>query len=282
MNTYVTPHLTGGLGNRLFQFAAALGLSEEYTIPCVFTESNISKNDHGPPDSICKLYPQIPRIIDNQSAAIYEEARGGCFIYQPFPIKPLADRVVIDGWRQTEKYFPKQKSLLNPSWSTLLTAQEQQSLLEQYNLISEEGKKNTWFIHVRLGDYKILPHHQIPVIPYYQACLNEVPKNSKVYLFSDEPHLCAQWVDTQCKGRNLAFDICNETNEINALFVMSNCHGGAIVANSTFSWWGAYFSWLQQEQPETFKAFYPSVWGQGLPPARDVVPSFGTSVAIEL
>lgn len=280
MENFVTPHLTGGLGNRLFEFAAALGLAEYYKVPCVFVEQQITKNDHGSADSICRLYPQIPRI-QTTDVFPYRERRGGCFIYDPFPEDAQAPRIVVEGWRQTEKYFPKDKTLLKPIWSSFLSEEQQKQLLAKYNLSTKEQKQNTWFLHVRLGDYKILQHHQIPVLPYYQQCLNEVPKGSKVFLFSDEPHLCAQWVEGQCKGRDLVFDVCNEVDEINALFIMSNCFGGAIVANSTFSWWGAYFAWLNQEQ-KFYKAFYPDVWGQGLPPAVDVVPSFGKAVHIDL
>ena len=76
------------------------------------------------------------------------------------------------------------------------------------------------------------------------------------------------------------FDICNETKDYISMWLMSQCWGGAITANSTFSWWGAYFA--RQNAPKPFTAFFPNVWGQGLPPAKDVVPDWGTSVHINL
>jgi hypothetical protein len=283
METWITPRLTGGLGNRLFQFAAALGLAEKYKKPCIFLKTQFTRNDHGPIDSICKLYPSI-RIVEqsDKSQTLYQERRNGCFIFDEFPETPEGACIVVDGWRQTEKYFPKNKDLLIPFWESYISKEDQKKLQKTYGLDTVEQRNQTWFLHVRLGDYKVLPHHQIPILPYYQKCLNEVPKNSKVYLMSDEPHLCAQWVETQCRGRGLQFDVCNETDEIKTLYIMSQCWGGAIVANSTFSWWGAYFSWLAQGQNDCYKAFYPSVWGQGLPPAVDVVPGFGKRLEIEL
>lgn len=283
MNEWVAPRLTGGLGNRLFEFAAALGLAEKYNKPCIFLKTQFTKNDHGPMDSICKLYPSIPIVEkSDEPQAMYYERRNGCFLYEPFPEVPEQRCIIVDGWRQTEKYFPRKKERLAPHWDAFVNEEDRVRLQKTYTLSTQEEREKTWFLHVRLGDYKILPHHQIPILPYYQKCLNQVPKDCKVYLFSDEPHLCAQWVEGQCKGRGLQFEICNETDEIRALYVMSQCWGGAIVANSTFSWWGAYFAWLAQGEKDSYKSFYPSIWGQGLPPAVDVVPQFGQVVEIQL
>jgi hypothetical protein len=282
MEEWITPRLTGGLGNRLFQFAAAMGLAEKYTKPCIFLKTHFTQNDHGPMDSICKLYPGIPVVAaSNAKQTMYPERRNGCFVYDAFPETPEGNCIVVDGWRQTEKYFPRAKERLVPTWDAFLKEEDRLKLQQRYVVASDEDRQRTWFLHVRLGDYKILPHHQIPILPYYQTCLNEVPKGHKVILFSDEPHLCVQWVEAQCRGRGLQFEVCNETDEIQSLYLMSQAWGGAIVANSTFSWWGSYFAWLSQGQKDSYKAFYPSIWGQGLPPALDVVPRFGTAIEIQ-
>ena len=59
---------------------------------------------------------------------------------------------------------------------------------------------------------------------------------------------------------------------------MSLCWGGAVIANSTFSWWGAWFAHQSTSKPESFVGVYPKVWGQGLPPARDIIPKWGITI----
>jgi hypothetical protein len=99
-------------------------------------------------------------------------------------------------------------------------------------------------------------------------------------LFSDEPDLCKDWISNEVTSRGLSFIVCEELTEVEPLWLMSKCLGGAIVANSTYSWWGAYFA--KQNATKSFPAFFPDVWGKGLPPAHDVVPSWGTAVPITL
>ena len=277
MKSWVTPHLSGGLGNRLFQFAAAMGASEHWQVPCIFHTKTTQKNDHGPADNIYKLYPTVPVVEQSDPWFMYAEAKGGFYKYEPFDTEMPFPRLLIDGWRQTEKYFPKQFNLA-PQWHALLSEEKQQELLKSYDLDTEEKRQNTWFLHIRLGDYKILPHHQIQVTEYYQKAITYLPKGCRLLLFSDEIQLCGSWVESMCKQQNHTFIPCFEDEEIASLWLMTQCQGGGIVANSTFSWWGAYFTRLSHPNPQSYKAIYPAVWGQGMPPARDIIPNWGIRV----
>jgi hypothetical protein len=56
--------------------------------------------------------------------------------------------------------------------------------------------------------------------------------------------------------------IVDEPDELDGLALMSLCHGGAIIANSTFSWWGAMLG----AYPAKATVVYPSKWLQGNKP----------------
>jgi hypothetical protein len=278
-NKWVAPHITGGLGNRLFELAAALGAEEKWGHQCVFFMKMFQSNDHDDASTITKLFPYIFQVTDAPSYYIYPEQNGHVFTHTHLPQTAPAERVVLGGYRQSPKYFPLGRDIM-PDWNSLLEKKEKESLLKNYKLESSQEKISTWFLHVRLGDYKTLPHHQIPIVQYYSECLDKVPKGSRILLFSDEPQLCSRWIFQETHKRGLDFDICNETKDYVSMWLMSQCLGGAITANSTFSWWGAYFA--RQNALKPFTAFFPDVWGQGLPPAKDVIPDWGTSVHINL
>ena len=271
---WVAPHLTGGLGNRLFEFHAAYGVSQKWNRKCVFFLPMCGKNDHGPYETIFNLYPMIEIVETSNEWQVIPEKSGGFYLYDEFGEEPAAENVVIGGWRQTELYF-KGIELPKPNWSYYLNEVEQKRLKEKYGL----GEK-TWMLHVRLGDYKQLPHHQIPLITYYSSCLQEVPRGSKILLFSDEPQLCKEWITDIVKSYNLEIQVCEEMDEITPLWLMSQCLGGGIVANSTYSWWGAYFA-KQNKAEKDYSSYYPDVWGKGMPPAKDIIPEWGIRMAIE-
>jgi hypothetical protein len=267
---WVAPHLTGGLGNRLFQYAAAAGLAEKWNREVVFFLPRCGETSHGEFSNIFKLFPQT-RIVE--SASDWEtllEPQSSMYRYHPFSDTPVQGNSVIQGWRQTEKYFPKGGISLN--FENALGKDRVASLIRV-------NPENTWFLHVRLGDYKILPHHQVDLRKYYIQCLLQIPRGSTLCFFSDEPELCAEAFRGPCAQLGLNYEVFGSKDELESLFAMSQCKGGAITANSTFSWWGSYLA--HQGASSNFRAFYPTQWGKKMPPPVDIIPAWGTAMDIE-
>lgn len=272
--SWVAGHLTGGIGNRLFQHAAAAGLAEKWSVPLVFYLPECGPTNHGAFENIFKLFPTVPRILNEVPVERLAEPKDGTFTYTPFPEQQTSSYVSIDGWRQTERYFPKNG--LFPDFEAAISKERCESLLQEYDLDTVEKRQATWFLHVRLGDYKILPHHQIDIHNYYEKAVKHIPQGARVLLFSDDIEPLGMFLLGFLRQMGIEPIPVYLKDELDSLYVMSQCWGGAVVANSTFSWWGAYFA--KRYQPKGYVSVYPSVWGKRLPAATDIVPSWGIRI----
>ena len=130
---------------------------------------------------------------------------------------------------------------------------------QKYNV-----KENSGFIHVRRGDY-LQVSSVVTTIDYYKKAMLNVKNNiSKWYIFSDDIAWCKQ----QDTFRNLNPVYVDEKDPVLTLALMCEINGSAIIANSTFSWMGAYLAlganesviyplrWIHPGNPDLF----PSEW----------------------
>ena len=128
---------------------------------------------------------------------------------------------------------------------------------ENYKLISLSFSGNEYFsdedvisLHVRRGDYVTNPNHPTQNMDYYENALSYFG-NESVIIFSDDP----EWCKSQDLFSSDRFSISeNNTTEFD-LCLMSMCKYH-IIANSSFSWWGA---WLAKSK----KVIAPSNWFGG-------------------
>lgn len=91
-------------------------------------------------------------------------------------------------------------------------------------------------IHVRRGDYLKLPdYHTNLDMSYYKRAMDLFP-DGMFMVFSDD----IEWCKEQFKGERFIFS--EGMTEIEDLLLMTNCDHH-IIANSSFSWWGAYLGW---------------------------------------
>jgi hypothetical protein len=157
--------------------------------------------------------------------------------------------------------------------------------LERDAGLAEEGVRHrTVAVHVRLGDYKKLPHHQQDLGGYYAKALGRVAAgdcgksngaSARIHLFSDEPELCSATFASFCRLSGLEFTVARVRSDIESLYELSLCWGGTICANSTFSWWGAWFAHeAAGEGVGAHWATMPDKWGAGQPDPVDLFPSW--------
>lgn len=177
-------------------------------------------------------------------------------IFQPEILK--YKRGILDGYWQTSKYWNDIKDDIKYEFS--FEKVQDEKICELINIIKS---CNTVSIHIRRGDY-LLPENQvlfgnICTLEYYEKAIDYMKKkfsDIELVFFTND----AEWVKEQFKMENVVYAndyISDEMPDWYDMYLMSQCKHH-IIANSTFSWWGAY---LNDNQDKIVIA--PSKWING-------------------
>ncbi|MDD3413818.1 MAG: alpha-1,2-fucosyltransferase [Lachnospiraceae bacterium] len=152
------------------------------------------------------------------------------------------------GFFQNYKYFNKIRTILISEFS----------LKQKYDIPKELEEilqnEQTVAIHIRRGDY-VKNRFAIDNTQYYQKAMQYIEKNihqPTYIIFSDD----IEWVkkNLQLCNKKIYVDRSMKLKEYEELNLMSRCKHN-IIANSTFSWWGA---WLNQNTDKIVVA--PRIW----------------------
>ena len=259
-NNNLTIKIHGGLGNQLFQIISALGFCYKYNKNFIVSKNNISKNDHETKEqtinNIKTLFPDI-NILDNldvKSYHIYREE--STFSYTDINID-LTKNILLEGYFINKKYFPE-------SFLELFTYNISSSPNTlKYNEITQNFE-NTYFIHIRLGDYVNNYLYKINLTDYYIYCINKIKEHdslSKFIICTNEYGInLDNYINNFPKDINYIIQDSNHTS-LDTLYIMSSCKGG-ICSNSTLSWLGIYFQKNRKKDGSNAKnvTFMPYPW----------------------
>lgn len=241
-NYYILPHLIGGLGNQLFIAAATYAIQSvnpDKQIKLLFPQEDVNIHRVSKYDYFTMFFAPLPNA---EKIQLPSEILKNLFLFPEFqgPTQksfdawnPHAIKIpcILEGYFQ---YYPSIEpiiSQLQTLWRNSLFG----NIEEKHQLPNPEQK--TIFVHVRRGDYISLQHHHfLQDEYYYKNALQHFDTNTKVYIFSDDIDYCK----TLSVFSELPYkEYVIETDEIISLAMMASCSGGAIIANSTFSYWGA-------------------------------------------
>ena len=223
----------GRLCNQMFQYAALRGLSSK-----IGAEICIPYYQDAVDDGIgnmlrTELFDSFnlkvkTGLLNNGHAPVLQE-RFFHFDQELFDHCP--DHVSLQGYFQTEKYFKHIEHQIRAEFTFV------DDILEPCKeMISSVDKPIA--LHIRRGDYVINSenHFNLP-IEYYDAALKHFDDDRNVIVFSDDP----KWCHEQSLFEDDRFIISeNDDNRVD-LCLMSLC-SDFIIANSTYSWWGAWLS----------------------------------------
>jgi hypothetical protein len=154
----------------------------------------------------------------------------------------LYNNIYLEGFWQSEKYFYDIKNIISKDFIIKNDLIFQQKIFFQKYL-----ELNTISVHIRRGDYvsniNNQNYHGICSIDYYMVAIEYFKSkfhDTHFIFFSDD----MDWTINNFKSLNInktfiSRDISN--SPISDLFLMKQCKHN-IIANSTFSWWGAWLN----------------------------------------
>lgn len=262
--------LYGGLGNQLFQYAAARCLAHKLGVELFLDTSWFSlKIKRATPRKFelynYLIYGKLPSLILEKELLLYNNR---ILKYLPFPRRltrvnekyyhydpaflDLGNNTYLNGYWQSNKYFEDCRLMLikelTPKQSILKVNEEIQN-----SIVSNPASVA---VHIRRTDYLTNQLYNVCSLEYYQKAADKILeyiKSPTFYVFSDDP----EYVIKNVKFNSPTVYVIQEKDTHSScedLRLMSLC-SNQIIANSSFSWWGA---WLNQNPEKLVIA--PSQW----------------------
>lgn len=257
--------LMGGLGNQMFQYATGRALADHYYVPLKLDITGYENNpfrkyelplmniraEIATPKELMAIgahsakkllwEPFIKKIFpkknpNNKSFYLQEKS----FMFDP-EIRNFEPPIYLEGYWQSERYFSEIYSALQSDFSLKISLDKLNQLI-----LNKIISSNAVSLHVRRGDYVSNPttaqYHGVCPMDYYREAIDYMVKNTvnpHFFVFSDD----MLWV-----ADNLRIDHPRTLVQVNGedrgafdMALMKSCRHH-IIANSSFSWWGAWLN----------------------------------------
>ncbi|MBA3704885.1 MAG: alpha-1,2-fucosyltransferase [Bacteroidetes bacterium] len=266
----IVTKLMGGLGNQMFQYAAAKSLALKnntnlfldlnflldrtprvnftfrdfdlsvFNTTYTIANKSILKNFLGSDSAFENFIIKARRKIVNKKFHYYHEP---FFHFNP-EFNNLQDNYYLEGYFQSERYFSEYADVIRKDFSPSTPPPDKVKVLLE-KIHSEE---QAVCLNVRRGDFVSNPlmniEHGVLGLDYYYNAVQEITtrnKNAHIYVFSDDINWCAN---------NLKFDVPSTFVDHtyagekygSYLLLMQACRH-FIIPNSTFGWWAAWLSY---------------------------------------
>jgi hypothetical protein len=269
----IVTHIIGGLGNQMFQYAVGRALAikngqQLYLDTSDFVDyklhplelARVFKGPFDTATSVQRLELLGWRAGQHMQKLLrrpqFAALRGGRMVVEPhFHYWPEfnwlpGDRYLVGYW-QSEKYFKQIESIIRTDFSF------RQPLSKRNKQIADEiTSRNAISLHVRRGNYmQNTKTYSACSLNYYREAIRHIVarvEQPRFFVFSDD----ITWVKDNLKiDSSCQYVDHNQGSEnYNDMRLMSLCKHH-IIANSSFSWWGA---WLNQNKDKI--VIYPKKW----------------------
>ncbi len=276
----IVVRLMGGHSNQLFQYALGRKLSKKlntelvldlswfkdfadvdtprfYELGCYPLVARTTENLEGlnvvdPRQTITKTEKLKRKMrVGNSIWMYYEDGQG----FQPKVLK-VPDNTLLVGYWQTEEYFKDIRSnLLKELEPTTQISKKNSEIIKKIN-----STESVW-MHIRRGDYltnkAAKKFHGLKDLNYYKKALATLTKKlprdkvENIHIF-----VCSNDIPWCKKNLDFPYPITYIENDLGSddMRTAKHCKHD-ILANSSFSWWGA---WLNQNADKIVIA--PKIW----------------------
>lgn len=283
-------NIIGGLGNQMFQYALAVSLKKRfpkeevlidtshfhylfskswkgtnlhigYEIDKVFPNADLKRAN---PFQLMKVTWYMPnyilsrivrRLLPVRKTEIIQK-RENIFVFQPEVLKKEGDCYYEGNW-ESEKYFIESRKEVQQAFSHGEPNKKNAAFIE------EMEHEESVAIHVRRGDYLASPKWSgICTLEYYKKGIETILSDGKqhvFYVFSNDMPWCENNLKPLIEKHRMVFVSENKGKDSCwDMFLMTHCKD-LIIANSSFSWWGAFLNrrggrvvapskWLNEER----------------------------------
>jgi hypothetical protein len=279
--------LIGGLGNQMFQYAIARSLADRYNVVLKLDLSgyeqyalrhyelggfNIRAEIADRPDmDFFKVNTQQRSVLQRIKTYLPFSRRGSVFREAAFVfderVLSIKPPVYLDGYWQTERYFIHNSEALRRDFTLRQRLDERNG-----EMLAQIKETNAVSLHIRRGDYlsdsRTNDFHGVCSLEYYHAAIHIIAKrveNPHIFIFTDDHEWAKNNLDF--KYPSTLVDVNSGDQGILDMMLMCHCKHH-IIANSSFSWWGA---WLNPSPEKIVIA--PKSWFRNAPhDTSDLLP----------
>lgn len=246
------PNFMGGLGNMMFQLASTYSFAKQSGHEFGINEIPLPPTQHSNTNYNDNILKPWLRFSTPRSPTKVITEHHNLSVLTPIDVfKGYAndDAIATYGYFQHASYIAPYKHEIIPLFEL------NKKIIPFYHDISD-----SFFIHIRRGDYVNHPYHSIDLTNYYKKALTRINSGIACVVSNDIP-----WCEDWSVLNDIRHRIVNE-NDLNTLTIMAHCGKGGIAANSSFSWWGLYLN------TEREHLIMPNVWCVGFGSAIYVFP----------
>ncbi|UHS57112.1 alpha-1,2-fucosyltransferase [Agrobacterium vaccinii] len=254
----IITRIVGGLGNQMFQYACgrALSLASNQPLKLDLTEmdryklrqlqldhfnikAEVATPDEVPLKQRNSFFGKVVTSLKNRNRVPEVTEKSALFDPTILDIRSPAHLV---GYWQTEKYFKDYADIIRDDFSL-----KQPFSAEREIIFSKiKGSHFPVSVHVRRGDYVTNPAanaiHGTCEPAWYEAAMHKMADkagDATFFVFSDDPQWARENLPTI--GEMIFIEPQSDGRDGEDIHLMAACRSH-IIANSTFSWWGAWLN----------------------------------------